>query len=219
MSVNMDIATPTYALPELLVDFSHIGVDDAVDTRDIAVQLRNYADEVETMVAVAHEDNGVIVRDDDDAATVRRARALLQFVDEYSSATGNAGTVPPVVIVSERVDGLTVRRATPVLVINHGDEDSPLVDVLRHVADEVESLHDNGHEVIVPESAFVDYMRESVQECGYFETVQVDRFDSNSRMVDFDEWPYNCIDWQAVADGASVDYNEFDYNGAAYLVR
>ena len=90
---------------------------------------------------------------------------------------------------------------------------------LRKLAEDYDTDTPEDGMTLVRDSYFKDHAREMVEECGYFTTnADRDRFGS-ATTVDFNAWPYRCIDWQQVADELRQDYTAVLFDGVAYWVR
>jgi hypothetical protein len=68
-------------------------------------------------------------------------------------------------------------------------------------------------EALIHDTYFADYARELVQDCGYFDGPGV------GGSIDFDQWPYRCIDWDQVAEELQGDYTPVEVAGHTYWVR
>ena len=90
---------------------------------------------------------------------------------------------------------------------------------LRKLAEDYNTDTPEDGMTLVRDSYFKDHAREMVEECGYFTTnADRDRFGS-ATTVDFNAWPYRCIDWQQVADELQQDYTAVEFDGVTYWVR
>jgi hypothetical protein len=88
---------------------------------------------------------------------------------------------------------------------------------LQALADEASQYSEDWQygETLVRDSYWQDYARQTVEECGYFEQSHVD----GGIKVDWNAWPYRCIDWQQVAEELKADYTTVSFDGVDYWIR
>ena len=86
---------------------------------------------------------------------------------------------------------------------------SSLEDDERLELEELEALNaeigwDNMGEM-VPEDAWIKYVRQMTYDLGYWD--------------DKTSWPYDCIDWELVAERLTCDYTDVSFDGRNYWFR
>ena len=90
---------------------------------------------------------------------------------------------------------------------------------LRFVAENYDTDAAEDGVTLVADEYFTEYARELVEDCGYFAlNADRDRFGS-ATTINFNAWPYRCIDWQQVADELRQDYTSVSFDGITYWVR
>jgi hypothetical protein len=72
---------------------------------------------------------------------------------------------------------------------------------------------------LVRDSYFEDYARELVEDCGYFVNSGQSPYSASHESIDFNAWPYRCIDWRQVATELQSDYTSVQFDGVTYWVR
>lgn len=71
-------------------------------------------------------------------------------------------------------------------------------------------------ETLIRDDHFQDFARELVEECGYFDH---NAGSDAGHGVDWDAWPYRCIDWARIADELKEDYTTIQFDGVDYWIR
>jgi hypothetical protein len=75
-------------------------------------------------------------------------------------------------------------------------------------------------ETLILDSYFVEYTREMVEDCGYFShDYQGGPYSAGHHEIDWNAWPYRCIDWERVADEMKADYTTIMFGGCTYWIR
>lgn len=76
-------------------------------------------------------------------------------------------------------------------------------------------------ETLILDSFFEDYARELVEECGYFQqdASPSTYFGGSTQRIDWDAWPYRCIDWAKVAEELKMDYMTITVGRFTYWIR
>lgn len=99
-----------------------------------------------------------------------------------------------------------------------GNEDPEMVALVKLAEEASDYAADWQYGVmLIRDSYFEDYARDLVMDCGYF--VNVGRDHGAGRDIDFDAWPYRCIDWQQVTRELQQEYTSVDFDGVTYWVR
>jgi hypothetical protein len=85
------------------------------------------------------------------------------------------------------------------------EDESEQLEILRSFAEEGETEFSDWNDgvTLIRDSYFKDYARDFVEEVYEIRN----------------DFPYNCIDWQEVADEMQLDYTEIDFNGIIYWGR
>lgn len=79
---------------------------------------------------------------------------------------------------------------------------------LKKLCDQGEGCADWAYgETMIHESHFADYAEELAKETSDVPSSQ------------WNQWPFNCIDWQDAADTLKQDYTSIDFDGQTYYVR
>lgn len=73
-------------------------------------------------------------------------------------------------------------------------------------------------ETLILDSYFEDYAREMVEDCGYFPAPKPTAY-RESQSIDWNAWPYRCIDWERVADEMKADYSTIMFGGCTYWIK
>ena len=97
-----------------------------------------------------------------------------------------------------------------------GDEE---LHQLVELADEGAAYEDWQYgETLILDSYFTDYTRNMVEDCGYFPQSEPTGVPGH-QPIDWNAWPYRCIDWERVADEMKVDYTTIMFGGCTYWIR
>lgn len=72
-------------------------------------------------------------------------------------------------------------------------------------------------ETLIRHDYFEAFALELVEDCGYFSEGPHDH--TQAARIDWQAWPYRCIDWARVADELKADYAVIQFDGVDYLIR
>jgi hypothetical protein len=162
---------------------------------DDVIDSRSIIERIEELRAEVEEQRDADIETENEA----REDAEEEAREEWEAAQEAAGT-------SEPFPGLPVLPPYEPDKNEAPSEEAAELAVLEALQEQCEGYCDWKHgATLVRDDYFPKYAQQFAEDCG--------------DIVDNGQWPYTCIDWQAVAEELQEDYTSVDFDGVTYWIR